>query len=326
MDDKTRGVGDERTRGFVDDEVTPVTPTTSTARSTAARSRATSAASKVSAGASTDLDPDTERRTREIQSEIQHTREEMAETVEALQEKLRPSNVIADATERVKHATTSKVRSMAETASDTAQGMMRQTRYRASDVVEGARQNPIPALMIGAGVAWLLMDKSKNRSQSSWYQGSRGSSGYSSAAFRSGEYYPDETEPAYSDVDYGTTGSRSQTYMRNDASASVADRARSAAQGQYEAVRRTTYQAQNQLQRVLRDNPLLVGAAAVVIGAAVGAALPETERENELMGETRDSVVNRAQDAARNAASAVQEVAKDAANQVADRVTSGGTD
>ena len=269
------------------------------------------------AGNTTDLDPETDRRTRQIQAEIQHTREEMAETVEALQERLRPSNVIAGATERVKEATTAKVKSMAETASDTAQGMMRETRHRAYDVVEGARQNPIPALMIGAGVAWLLMDRSKNR-EGDRYR-TRGSSGYT-AAYGSGDYYRSETEADYSDIDY-RAGSDRSSYGTNSAD-SIANRARSTANEGYESARRTTYRAKNQLQRVLHDNPLLVGAAAVVVGAAVGAALPETESENQWMGETRDSVMNRAQDVARNAASTVQEVAKDAANQVADRVVS----
>jgi len=53
----------------------------------------------------------------------------------------------------------------------------------------------------------------------------------------------------------------------------------------------TARKAQNQMQRMLRENPLMIGAAAIVVGAAVGMALPETERENQLMGEARDSVV-----------------------------------
>ena len=258
MDDTTRGIGNDRTRGFVDDEVTTPATATPASRPGPARSRArTTKSSPVPpAQASTELDADTERRTREIQAEIQHTREEMAETVEALQERLRPSNVLADATDRVKTATTAKVRSMADTATDTAQDVMRETRHRASDVVEGVRQNPIPALMIGAGVAWLLMGKS-NQDAGRQYRSGRGSTGYRSAQFRSGEYFADETEPAYSDVDYGATGGNARD------SASVTERARFAAQEGYESARRSTYRAQNQLQRILRDNPLLVGAAAL---------------------------------------------------------------
>jgi hypothetical protein len=74
---------------------------------------------------------------------------------------------------------------------------------------------------------------------------------------------------------------------------------------------------------MLTENPLLVGAAAVLAGPAVGASLPETGRENELMGETRDSVVDRAQEAAREAASAVREVAGEAVEKVTDKVTPG---
>ena len=321
MDDTTRGIGEDRTRGLAGDEIrSERTKTVAASPTGTARPRPRGKASAAPAGVSTDLDPETEARTRQIRAEIQHTREEMAETVEALQERLRPANVIADATDRVKEATTAKVKSMAETAGETAQGVMRETRDRAYDVVEGARQNPIPALMIGAGVAWLLMGRSNNREQAR-YRG-RGSSGYTAAGFRPGEYYRDDTEPAYSDVDY-REGDNRQGFAAGSVDR-FTDRARSAATEGYESARRTTYRAQNQVQRMLRDNPLLVGAAAVVVGAAVGAALPETERENEWMGETRDSVVDRAQDAARTAASTVQEVAKDAADQVVERVASPG--
>jgi hypothetical protein len=318
MDDTTRGVGDESMRNYATEETTARSTDTPAGRP-ATRSRTRSAKS-AGAAPSPDmsLDPDTERRTREIQAEIQHTREEMAETVEALQDRLRPSNVIADATDRVKTATSAKVKSMAETASDTAQDVMRETRERAYGVIEGARQNPIPALMIGAGVAWLLMDKSRNGEtsrQRSWRD-----SRYGSSAYRNGSYYANETEPVYSDVDDNRTRD-----LRYDSDEGITARAQSAAEEGLDMARRTTYRAQNQLQRMLRENPLLVGAAAVVVGAAIGAALPETQRENELMGETKESVVNRAQDVARNAASTVQEVAKDAVGEAAQRVVAGGS-
>jgi hypothetical protein len=62
----------------------------------------------------------------------------------------------------------------------------------------------------------------------------------------------------------------------------------------------TARKAQNQMQRMLRENPLMIGAAAIVVGAAVGMALPETERENELVGEARDSVVRGVQEKVRD--------------------------
>jgi ElaB/YqjD/DUF883 family membrane-anchored ribosome-binding protein len=52
--------------------------------------------------------------------------------------------------------------------------------------------------------------------------------------------------------------------------------------------------------RFVRDNPLLVGAAALGVGLAVGTRLPSTGPENEMFGEARDRLVRRARDVARD--------------------------
>jgi ElaB/YqjD/DUF883 family membrane-anchored ribosome-binding protein len=84
-----------------------------------------------------------------------------------------------------------------------------------------------------------------------------------------------------------------------DSATEVASRAKDYAGDTADAVRRTGRRAQNQFQRMLQQNPLLVGAGALAIGAAVGLAVPETDRENEWMADARDTVLNKAQDAAR---------------------------
>ena len=52
------------------------------------------------ADAGMDGDDDTSRRTTEIRMEIEETRAELAETVDAIEQKLRPSAVVARAAER----------------------------------------------------------------------------------------------------------------------------------------------------------------------------------------------------------------------------------
>jgi hypothetical protein len=64
-----------------------------------------------------------------------------------------------------------------------------------------------------------------------------------------------------------------------------------AEQAQYQALR-----LEDGFQRVLRESPLAVGAVTLALGTAVGLALPQTARENQLMGEARDSLLERAQD------------------------------
>ena len=65
---------------------------------------------------------------------------------------------------------------------------------------------------------------------------------------------------------------------------------------------------------MLSENPLALGAAATIVGVAVGMTLPETDVENEWMGEARDTVVERAREVASDAAERVST----AADQVKD--------
>jgi len=82
------------------------------------------------------------------------------------------------------------------------------------------------------------------------------------------------------------------------------------------SVTRAVTRRTNQLQRAIEQNPLIVGAGALMLGAAFGLAIPETDVENDLMGETRDSVVGRARDLARDATHQVQEAASTVADNV----------
>jgi gas vesicle protein len=60
------------------------------------------------------------------------------------------------------------------------------------------------------------------------------------------------------------------------------------------------------------DNPLVLAAGAAILGLAIGLLVPETERENQLMGPSRDNLVDRAQSTAQR----VKEAAVDATNEV----------
>ena len=61
----------------------------------------------------------------------------------------------------------------------------------------------------------------------------------------------------------------------------------------------------------LEENPLAIGAVVAIAGAAVGAAVPSTEYENKLMGETRDRLMDEAKTRAQDAVGRVQSVVED---------------
>jgi uncharacterized protein YjbJ (UPF0337 family) len=86
-----------------------------------------------------------------------------------------------------------------------------------------------------------------------------------------------------------------------------------------------TRQATSQLQYWMDRNPLAVGAVAMAVGVAVGLALPETRREQELMGDARDRVVDNARSVANRAVDRATEAAHNivgAAQNAADTTSS----
>ena len=83
--------------------------------------------------------------------------------------------------------------------------------------------------------------------------------------------------------------------------------------------------AGSQLSYWMDHNPLAVGAAAMVIGAAVGMALPESRREQELMGDTRDRLFDRAQAMAGDAVDRAKQTARDMASKAGDAMNQAGS-
>jgi hypothetical protein len=278
---------------------------------------------------------DVDARTRQIRSEIEETRVELTETIDAIQEKLTPRNIVANATDRVKTAATERVRDMAETASQTAQQAMDYSREAATGVTERLRQNPLPLALIGLGAAWLLARTSPRRSN-----------GVRREEREYGREYGGERtreQAAYGDgADYGFTarirnnpipaalagvglswlafssseprGGRYAAQWRNESDEGAWTRTREYVSDASDSMRRMARRRQGQFQHMVQDNPLLVGCGALMLGVAFGMAVPETETENELMGAARDSVVGRARGMAQEAANQVQ----DAASTVAD--------
>jgi ElaB/YqjD/DUF883 family membrane-anchored ribosome-binding protein len=239
-----------------------------------------------------------DRRAAEIRGEIEHTREEMAETIDAIQDKLRPRNIVANATERVKVATTERVRAMADTASDAAYNVAERTREGAGGFLDSIRENPYPATLVGLGLAWWIA--SARRRPSPYYVRTGESNRYENRdAF--GRYDAMYEEASMRE----RLGSRAKEYV-DEAKEYVSDTS--------DTLRRSTRRAQGQVQRAMHENTLLVGAGALLLGAAFGMVVPETDVENEWMGEARDSVVERAQEMASDAANKVQETASQVAS------------
>ena len=226
--------------------------------------------------------------TARIRSEIARTREDMSETIDAIQERLSPRNLASQAKQSVKEATVGRVKQAARSVSESASNIAESTKETAVDVAESVRHNPWPALLVGAAAAWWLIDRSRQ----------------SGSARR--------TSVIDYDHDDGTTGHYEARGI--DPSAAYAYGYGDVYDTRYTA-RSGWNGASSQIRRLLQRNPLAVGAVAATLGIAVGLAIPETDRENRLMGETRDNLADRAKGAAQGAVEKAKQIAGETIDQ-----------
>lgn len=85
-----------------------------------------------------------------------------------------------------------------------------------------------------------------------------------------------------------------------------------------DTAQQAAYRVRSRFEQMLDENPLLVGAAAVALGAAIGMSVPSTSKEDELFGERRDQLLDKAQDVAQDTMQKVQNVAERTADVAKD--------
>ena len=98
---------------------------------------------------------DTER----LRAQIEETRTEMSETIDAIQDRVRPGRLMTDAKASVKEATVGRVRDQPVPAGDTAAGLAAHSSGASAAVMSALRRNPVPAALIGASAGLVLVPR-----------------------------------------------------------------------------------------------------------------------------------------------------------------------
>lgn len=252
-------------------------------------------------------DPDIETN----RDQIEHTRAELSETIDAIQQKLSPSNLADQARETVREATIGKAQDMASNVSDTAMSAVSNVGDTAkgagNTLIETIKQNPVPAALTAIGVGWLFTSMRKNSSAQVNYR-------YNENVPYT--YSDDYTSGRSRGIGQTSGGSIDQMQSRaGDLAGQAQDTAGQISNQVQGAAGETVSQAQDAARRattMMRDNSLGVGVAAFALGLVAGLAIPETEKEDQLMGERRDSLAQRAQQTVQETAQKVQTVAQEA--------------
>ena len=244
----------------------------------------------------------------EIERDVQRSRADIEHTLDAIQERLSPGQLV-----------------------DQAIGYFRGGRGVdfARNLGNSIAANPIPVALMGVGLAWMMLGQRSARADDHgdpryWdedldpveehYAGfAEESMAYLGTEVESGGGFGEDLKEAGRTArdKVGELGERARdagAQAREHigrARAGVADRA-------HDARERAGYYGRRAKQGMLRsldEQPLVLGAIGLAIGAALGAALPPTETEDELMGETRDQALRHATRAGREQAGKVREVA-----------------
>ena len=299
-----------------------------------------------------------EEREEAVRERIEATRERMGQTIEQIGDRVNPDRVqrelksrARDQVDEFKHTVKRKARS----TMDDVQHEMKDTGRGIWDTI---RENPIPAGMVGVGLAWLAANGGRSSSTVSgrgerWEYGRpMNATPYARAAAvpedRSHGRMDEAREQAGEAVEEARhKGEEAMASVREkgeEALDSARERGeelgRHARDEMYEARDRARdwaveagHRAQRAERRVedsVRENPLAAGAVAAALGFAAGMMVPETQREREMLGPVREKAMDRARetvhDAKEKARETVRETAGETARKVVDEAWSKSSD
>lgn len=257
----------------------------------------------------------------QIREQIEETRREMGETIDAIQERLSISNI----SEQVKEQVSEQITNAVETAKDAvyeatikkAGNFMHniQRELNNSKIIKVIDENPFPFVFIGLGIGMLLF-KGYKKNPSTKYQ-------------KKNKNFKSDEQSMIKSAQTKVTDLAGQTY---DNISNVAETAyegvTNATNSAIEGVKNTagnTYQkigdlgntAREKYDHYIEENPLAVGVAALAVGAAIGLAMPSTSYENELFGQANANLRAKAEEVTRDAFEKVQHLASDLGNSIA---------
>jgi len=280
-----------------------------------------------------------ENKTFAIRADIAQTRADMTRTVDAIEERLSPAHLkeqVADVKENVlgqfqetkdqiKEEIAREIRQAKTAVRDATVGrvenMVHDVRDSVSDagtsVLDTIKANPIPAAMVAVGLGWLLMGGGSRRTRRSYYS-------------RDGWEMPIDDEQrgvrrmirqgrravANTVSNVGHDVGEGASHLVDQASGvahDVGDKAQELAIQAREtgrrAVREVGYEArrvERTVEDTMRENPLVVGAIAIAVGAAIGLSLPHTAVEDNLMGEAKEKLIEQGKGVAQGALGTVE--------------------
>ncbi len=287
----------------------------------------------------------------QIRGQIEETRSQMSETIDAIQEKLSVANL----TEQVKDQVAEQLSGAVETAKDAVYGKANAVaktigksfaQIGKSDLVKKAQKNPWIFSVVGMGIGAILVgalssgQKSKRKvsKHRKDFDVPQTRQTFTADAGSDFDYQKPEGKPSKilqrANTPQEEEKSASSTFSGVSSAAGSAYQGISSAAGKtYETVGKASgyayekagdlgEEAMKNYKHYIEENPLAVGAVAVAVGAVIGYAIPLTKTENQYFGEVRDKIIDKVQASAQEAIGSVKEAVGEARQVIAEEVKS----
>jgi len=277
------------------------------------RSAADSDELRTAATSADDYDENTE----QLRADIEDTRADMTQTINEIQERLSPENLVGQVKETVREATIGKVEKavgrFGETLSEVTEPALEMAGRAGNAIKEVGTtvgdqiwKNPIPMALIGLGVGMLVMKNYRGQSY-----GSSSPKREFPQGRRTNYAVGDVGQPRQTQQSAGAAGTFNQvgTSALNQVKETASDLANRSTQT-FNELSTKAKDGASRVGGMMRDNPLAAGAIAMAAGTAVGLLVPSTRIESEYIGETGERLVERVEDVARDALDKVQDAAK----------------
>ncbi len=233
------------------------------------------------------LDADSGRTSSEIRSEIDRTRSDMDETFAALDAKMTPKEVGLELWDLFKGGSSTG----------------------ASKLWQVVREHPMPSAVVGLGLG-VESSRQEDKSFDGRYRGGKpsyaGAAGSEdgpgllstakekvmNAAGSAKDALSTATEKVGDAAGWTQEHASELGHQVADKASSLGHQALDKASGLRDQAKRQVRRARLGFWQTLEENPLMVGAAVLAVGVVAGLMLPSTDKEDELMGETRDRLLD----------------------------------
>lgn len=226
-----------------------------------------------------------DRRLDEIQADIERTRTDLNQTLNAIEQRLNPSELFDRGFDYVRHSG---------------------AREYVVNLGAAARQDPLPLALVGVGLAWLMMSSRDGSRVDRVHVGSPGPSAdeLTSGIRDTATGVRDSVSDAVSSVKGAVASMRDKVSSVRDSAArttqkisgttqrigQTAQAARDKASQMGNAAREQADRMRSGIDRLVNEQPLALGAIGLAVGAVLAASAPRTRQEDRFMGDTSDRV------------------------------------